>query len=197
LKNASQIAKNYRAERLRSSQSDEGLVRLPSIDAAKRADKNTTPYARVLDNETDAMVKSALHKAFHFLDQELTTLVSSALLGTPDSSVCELYQSDRLVYSSREPAINVYTTGGKFLAHEDGQELTILIPLSSPDEFSGGGTAFWSQDSRGFRVEPPSLVLKPTRGSAILFCGHVTHAGPPIEWGQRVVLVASFSPARK
>mmetsp|Transcript_23618 Transcript_23618/g.26933 ORF Transcript_23618/g.26933 Transcript_23618/m.26933 type:complete len:81 (+) Transcript_23618:548-790(+) len=72
--------------------------------------------------------------------------------------------------------------------------MTILIPLSSNDAFGGGGTAFWSQDSRGgHRIDPPSIVMKPERGTAMLFVGHVTHAGLPVDWGERQVFVASFS----
>ena len=49
---------------------------------------------------------------------------------------------------------------------------TILLPLSCPDsDFTGGGTAFWSQDSRGHRVEDPSLVLIPPAGTAMIFGG--------------------------
>jgi hypothetical protein len=39
----------------------------------------------------------------------------------------------------------------------------------------------------------PSLVLKPSRGSALVFGGDVTHAGMPVEAGIRSVLVCSFS----
>ncbi|CAJ1967410.1 unnamed protein product [Cylindrotheca closterium] len=103
-----------------------------------------------------------------------------------NSTTCHQYQ-----WSSREPAVNVYTPGGEFLAHTDSQSLTILVALTSPLE--DGGTAFWSQDSRGHRVEGPSLVLRPPVGTALLFGGCVTHAGMPTSAGIRSVLVASFS----
>ena len=38
--------------------------------------------------------------------------------------------------------------------------------------------------------------LKPERGTAILFSGHATHAALPVEWGERIVFVASFSRRR-
>ena len=96
----------------------------------------------------------------------------------------------------------------------DHQSLTVLIPLTSgraradvyqeeegSDEevtmdevsFTGGGTAFWRQDARGPRVEGATIVMRPRAGSAMLFGGKVNHAGVPVESGQRVVLVASFS----
>ena len=58
-----------------------------------------------------------------------------------------------------------------------------------------GGTGFWA----GNRLvdenptTPPDLVLKPPRGSALVFGGDVTHAGMPVEAGIRSVLVCSFS----
>mmetsp|Transcript_10433 Transcript_10433/g.14600 ORF Transcript_10433/g.14600 Transcript_10433/m.14600 type:complete len:149 (+) Transcript_10433:735-1181(+) len=114
------------------------------------------------------------------------------------SSLYHLFTKDSLQFASREPAVNVYTPpGGKFLAHEDGQTLTILVPLSSCREFQGGGTAFWSPDSRGHRVDGPGIVVRSSEvGTAILFVGHVTHAGLPVTEGERVVLVASFGPKR-
>jgi hypothetical protein len=44
------------------------------------------------------------------------------------------------VYSSREPAVNVHTTGGQFLAHEDGQNLTSFIVVGCDSDFKGGTT---------------------------------------------------------
>jgi len=111
--------------------------------------------------------------------------------GAPN--LTELYDRGALKWASREPGVNVYTAGGEFLAHTDGHALTVLVPLSHPARFSGGGTGFWHPDARGHRVEPPALVLKPDAGTALLFCGHVEHAGVSVERGERVVLVASFS----
>ncbi len=192
VENASKHAKKYRSERDSLGLPDEGVVRLPTIDAASRAKKNNTPCANPIDPKSDSILKDVLQQTLQIIDEELPHLVSS-IFGI--KSISFQYQKENgLVYSSREPAINVYTKGGQFIAHEDGHQLTILIPLSSPHEFSGGGTAFWCQESKGHRVDSPSLILKPPRGTAMLFGGHITHAGLPIiEWGERVVFVASFS----
>lgn len=82
--------------------------------------------------------------------------------------------------------------------------VTILVPLSDTDSFSGGGTAFWSDADRGPRVgaqsqvfggaAEPSFVLRPPAGTAIIFGGRVAHAGMPVVSGTRCVFVASFSP---
>ena len=61
----------------------------------------------------------------------------------------------------------------------------------------GGGTAFWSQDARGHRVEGPTIIVKPlSPGTAILFGGSVTHAGLSVLQGTGVAFVASFSSHR-
>lgn len=102
--------------------------------------------------------------------------------------------SSCLYWSSREPAVNIYTQGGEFLPHKDSRALTILVSLTDPfSSFEGGGTAFWSQDSRGHRVEDPAIMLKPPTGTAILLGGCVTHSGVAITKGVRGVLVASCS----
>ena len=67
--------------------------------------------------------------------------------------------------------------------------LTCLLNLSAADDdYGGGGTAFWGESG-----EP--LVIRPTVGTALIFGGKVTHSGVAVASGQRVVLVASFSPA--
>jgi hypothetical protein len=111
-----------------------------------------------------------------------------------------------LVFTPGEPACNVYTAGGEFTPHEDGGSLTLLLPLSSADAFTGGGTGFWSGAARGtearasgehaLHVRPesgPSFVLTPPAGTALIFGGNVTHAGEPVHGGERAVFVASFS----
>jgi hypothetical protein len=52
-------------------------------------------------------------------------------------------ESPLLSFTHNEPAINVYTEGGEFPPHRDLQQLTVLVPLTDSDAFSGGGTAFW------------------------------------------------------
>ena len=106
-----------------------------------------------------------------------------------------------LDYSEGEPAINVYRLGGDFKPHRDMRALTLLLPLSTPGaDYDGGGTAFYA---RG--VEPadairgkaaPIDVLRPNAGTAMLWGGTLTHAGAPCTAGERIVFVASFTPAR-
>ena len=105
--------------------------------------------------------------------------------------------NEQLGFSLGEPAVNVYRTGGEFKPHQDRQSLTVLIPLSGPDAFGGGGTAFWTADDCSGNDpghNAPFISLKPQAGTGILFGGSVVHAGQPITAGERCVLVASFSP---
>jgi hypothetical protein len=147
-------------------------------------------------------------------------------------SLSKLHAGGGLEFSTREPAINVYTTegrpacirsrtrpqvspqlclpralsglpqcashhpAGEFNAHVDRQTLTMLIPLSPPDGYVGGGTGFWSGDAGDQRSEPPSVVLRPSPGSALLYGGSVLHAGMPVLSGCRVIFLASFSVRR-
>jgi hypothetical protein len=88
---------------------------------------------------------------------------------------------------------------------QDHEALTVLIPLNSPDEgvggvpvaggaFSGGGTGFWKKEhAEGARsTHAATVVLRPAAGTALVFGGHVTHAGMPVVAGTRVCFVASF-----
>lgn len=82
-----------------------------------------------------------------FGDDVAKTLVMSGddvPLSTPSVA-----KSDCLVFTPGEPACNVYTAGGQFTPHEDRQSLTILVPLSAPSDYTGGGTGYWSNDARG------------------------------------------------
>ena len=146
-----------------------------------------------------ALCNSIFVRMFRFVDSTLPSLraCNFALDEPTHATLHELYEQGELEFSTHEPAINIYQEGGGFTPHEDGCALTVLIPLSSPSDgtFTGGGTGFWppieqrAEQSR----EAPSLVLKPARGTAMLFTGDVTHAGLPVTSGTRVVLVASFS----
>ena len=74
-----------------------------------------------------------------------------------------------LVFAAGEPAINVYTPGGCFVPHEDGQSLSVLVNLSHPDDFDGGGTAFWAlkqagRDSEGQVVDATSRCVLHRQG---------------------------------
>jgi hypothetical protein len=197
---ARQAAEKHCRQRAFQNLPDQGLARLrlriPTQEAAERAATTNTPCAEALDRETSAVCEKILSRILQTLDEKLPSLAAH-IFGNHDNNLSaeSHLRENKVVFASREPAINVYYSGGQFLAHEDGQALTVLIPLTeSPQDYTGGGTAFWSSDSRGHRVEPPSLVLKPGAGTAMLFGGHVTHAGVPVQEGERVVLVASLSP---
>ena len=168
-----------------------GLVRIPTRDAAERAAESNVPCANPLSADVDKVLHAIIQRAVRVVTEQ-TPSISEVLFA--EESVYQLLNTELLKFSSREPAINIYTPGGEFLAHKDAQALTVLIPLSCPEQdFHGGGTSFWSQDSRGHRVEDPTVILKPPAGTAMLFGGCVTHAGVPVEEGIRVVFVASFS----
>ena len=171
----------------------DGLVRVPTIAAYDRAAATGTPCAEPLSPDAEALVETILARVMAFVDETLPEFVA-AKFAAP--SLSALHAEGKLVFSSREPSVNVYGEGGEFLAHKDHQALTALVPLTTGEvDFAGGGTAYWSQDSRGHRVEPPGLVLRPPAGTCLLFGGHTTHAGTPVERGERCVLVASFSRA--
>ena len=180
-----------------------GLVRIPTIEAYHRAQKTNTPCSQPIPTNIDIVLGDILQRVLRYIDNnnDLSS-ISTTLFHTnreeenQSSSLLEsLYQNDQLKYSSREPAINIYTKDGQFLPHKDSQSLTILIPLSTPNsQFTGGGTAFWQQDSRGHRVEEPTIISKPNvGGTVIMFGGCVTHSGVTVTNGTRVVFVASFS----
>lgn len=44
-------------------------------------------------------------------------------------------------------------------------------------------------------ISPPTCLLAPPAGTALVFGGQVTHAAQPLDTGERIVFVASFSPA--
>ena len=189
------------------SDDDEGgviptLVRLPSQAAARRAAHDKIICSHPLPDYIDYRVQQILLRVCRAIDEHLPSLPLHLL---ESDSLTELLQhcpslefatplDDALRFSAREPAINVYSApGGEFLRHKDGETLTILLPLSSPEQdFEGGGTAFWATDNDGSDA-PASIVLKPFAGTALLFGGNVTHAGVPVESGTRVVLVCSLS----
>ncbi|KAJ1640331.1 hypothetical protein T492DRAFT_509001 [Pavlovales sp. CCMP2436] len=88
------------------------------------------------------------------------------------------------------------------------QAISLLVPLSPPGAFSGGGTAFWTNGHHGPRPTegqpsyepadarswlPHDLLLNPARGTAIIFGGDVTHSGLHVIAGTRHIFVMSFS----
>lgn len=139
-----------------------------------------------------ALCDDILIRMLRFVDAQLPCL-GSYLFASP--ALCDLHAECALEFSANEPAINVYYENGCFNPHKDYCALTVLIPLSSPDDgsFAGGGTGFWAPEERRARDGEPSIVLAPPAGTAMLFGGHVTHAGLPVHAGTRVVFVASFT----
>ena len=108
----------------------------------------------------------------------------------------DLYMAGELEWSEGEPAINVYTEQGGFGTHKDHMALTVLLPLTTG--FEGGGTGFWSaQDELAFGdgspAGPPTKVIRPPLGTALIFGGDISHAGMPVQSGLRSVFVCSFT----
>lgn len=182
------------------------LVRMPCQAAARRATWDKITCANPLPDYIDYRVQQILQSVCQAIDANLPSLPQQLfdtrslkqLLNESSSSANP--NEDALVFSAREPAINVYSApGGEFLPHKDGETLTVLLPLSSPgSDFQGGGTAFWSGGvdaaaSSSSAGSGSGVTLKPVAGTALLFGGSVTHAGLPVTEGKRVVLVCSLS----
>lgn len=177
----------------RSSRGLHGLVREP-IEILLRGDERSFSLCDALLVRQHAMLIS-----------HLPSLIA-ALFGSDGLSSATCVGNGRLVWSPGEPALNVYTPGGCFTPHADEQSLTCLLNLSQRDEhYVGGGTAFWSladaptardcceESASGGGDRPPTRLLAPPAGTALVFGGTVTHAGQPISAGERSVLVASCS----
>ena len=187
------LARDAERDRFRSGLDPSGRVRIPTIAAARRCTDAGVRCAPPLPYGADGTAERLLLRALGLIDEELPSIVQVLFGNEAGRSLTELYDADLLEFSSREPACNVYTAGGEFLPHKDHQSLTVLIPLTSPSGFKGGGTGFWHPDARGPRVEEPSVVLTPAAGTALVFGGHLNHCGVAVEEGTRVVYVASFS----
>ena len=167
------------------------------------------PVVDMLDHEGTDLCDAVLMRALRTVDEGLPSLLSMLFVGAASvaaglASAPSCIHNEDIAFAPGEPAINVYTEHGFFTPHEDRQCLTILLALSSDTEhFSAGGTGFWSLEARGesnvmgqhsrAHTTPPTLVMTPPPGSALVFGGDVTHSGLPISAGERVVCVASFS----
>lgn len=184
----SSMAAQAEQQRSRRGLDTKGLVRLPTAAAGLRMD---APPQLMLAGPADDVCSALFQRVIHFIDENLPSVVDD-LFGS-DCTITALHEAGELEFACREPAVNIYTEGGEFLAHEDHQAITVLISLAEPESFGGGGTGFWAAGARGHRVEGPSMTLRPAAGTALLFGGHVTHAGMPVETGVRGVFVASFS----
>ena len=190
------------------SDSTPGLVRLPlktagdqrrAADGAARA--REAPQPGLTSTEDNRLAETILLQVLQFVDAELPTLVRSEFHAPPTlpkevprPGLVELYGARELEFAPREPAVNIYGAGGAFAPHKDYQALTVLVALSSPASFQGGGTGFWSPaESEDDLTSTPTLVMRPPRGAVLLFGGGVMHAGLELEAGSRAVFVASFS----
>lgn len=126
------------------------------------------------------------------------------LFGSHDVRLADL----DIRFSLNEPAVNIYGANGGFDEHEDGHQITILVPLKDPRAFEGGGTSFWpttsdaatfslSEHDRSVHVvrdtSAAGQIMRPSRGTAMIFTGAVTHSGVTVTAGTRVVFVASFN----
>eukprot|EP00933_Yihiella_yeosuensis_P014267 TRINITY_DN12847_c7_g1_i1.p1 TRINITY_DN12847_c7_g1~~TRINITY_DN12847_c7_g1_i1.p1 ORF type:complete len:398 (-),score=85.19 TRINITY_DN12847_c7_g1_i1:100-1293(-) len=65
--------------------------------------------------------------------------------------------------------------------HRDDSELSFVVLLNDPKEFSGGGTLFLD-------AEPNLRAAPDAAGSAVFFCGRQLHAGIEIQSGLRYIL---------
>jgi hypothetical protein len=149
--------------------------------------------------EVNTVCKAVLQRTMALVDEMFPSVVRTRFHSARRQlSISQLYSMGELEFAHREPAINVYSSKGEFSPHKDNQGLTILFPLSNAGtDYEGGGTGFWTQDTKSKPTKPPNVVLKPIPGTALLFAGHVTHAGLPVETGLRMVFVASFSDPQK
>jgi hypothetical protein len=150
-----------------------------------------------LDEAPQALSRQLVLRALSIVQQRWPMAGRAMLQCNADDDLPELFEKPGLEFSKGEPAVNVYSAGGEFTPHRDHECLTLLLSLSSPEEFTGGGTAFWppchSIDDAKLGA-PPSLVVKAPIGAVLLWSGVVTHAGRAVDSGKRVVWVASFSP---
>ena len=169
-------------------------------DSCLRGEDEDEPLRRVrvsrMDASARALVERMLLKVFEIIEQELPD-AKKALFG--DAAL----RDTPMRFAAAEPAVSVYTAGGSLYPHEDLEALTVLIPLSPLDAYTGGGTSFWTDGCErhpkehpgcGSPVALPNCVLKPPRGSALLYGGGILHAAAEVTSGIRHIFVCSFSP---
>ena len=130
--------------------------------------------------------------------KKMNRALPSSDLGARCPTLRELYMAGELEWSEGEPAMNLYEAPGLFGAHKDHMALTVIVPLTSPSAFAGGGTGFWppqasAASADGSDPDGDAVIVTPAAGDALVFGGDVTHAGMAITAGRRSALVASFS----
>lgn len=172
--------------------------------AASDPERCRLPVREHLGAEGLALYDAVLSRTCASVAGALPDFVKALFGDRLEGATC--LNNDGLKFSPGEPAINVYGVGGAFRAHEDGESLSVVMPLNGGGAFAGGGTAFWSPSqeypvyagsgpSPPLRGPPPAFELAPEAGTAFVFVGSVTHSAHPLTSGERCVSVCSFSPA--
>ena len=181
---------------------DRGLVEGEEGECCLRGGDEHEPLRRVRVSRMDARAHATVeymlkHRVFTLIERHLPA-TTRALFG--DAALCDT----AMRFAAAEPVVSVYTAGGGLYPHKDLEALTVLIPLSPPDAYTGGGTSFWPDGcARHPKGHPdcgtptcaPSCVLKPPRGSAMLYGGGLLHAAAEVSSGIRHIFVCSFSPS--
>ena len=146
-----------------------------------------SPIAELIGAEGTALCDALLRRQLAMLSSTAAPTLTADLFGDVlSSSPDTVLHNARLAWSEGEPAINAYTEGGCFTPHEDEQSLTCLLNVSPRNAYCGGGTAFWSIEDAGPKrslvdTNPPTHLVTPAAGTAVIFGGTVTHAAQPIE----------------
>jgi hypothetical protein len=167
-----------------------GTVRIPSMAAARRKVRQiggTEEDLSPLPDAADATAEAIFQRVLTRIEDELPSLVTT-LFSTDETSKCNLtarHATGTLLFNNMEPAVNVYTNKGLngLPPHKDRMALTVLLSLSPPTSFAGGGTGFWRDKANC----GPTAVLRPAPGTVLLWGGEVMHAGMPMESGTRCV----------
>lgn len=168
---------------------DPGRIRFPILEALKQESQDLC----------DRLLLRAVAQLRAALPPLIPKLFGQAVEETLCGEKSTICRNELLRFSPREPAVNVYESGGWFKPHKDEEALTVLLPLTGAEHFSGGGTAFYSVDDLD-PVQPckptssePTLTLTPAAGAALIFTGRVVHGAVKVLGGERCVFVASFS----
>lgn len=172
------------------------------------------PVIDMCGEEGQALCDQLLIRAISSVPVSLPNLVLGKKLTeslTADEVSMSIMDHTEVCFSDGEPAINVYSVDGAFRPHKDQEALTVLLNLSEEKAYAGGGTGFWSvaDSTRGRSREdpagrlgpdtwaPPTVVIRPPVGSALVFVGTVMHGGLRVTSGVRCTLVSSFSPKER